>query len=148
MPRPIKRYENRKLYDTVAKRYISLEEIGDLVRAGEEITVTDNATGSDLTAETLAKVILEEQATRRRPLPPQFLHDLLRGGGKLVGSGVAALNRNLDLLIEASLRRLGPVKETSEEMARLRERLDRLETLIESLEREEKHGDDADGHPE
>jgi polyhydroxyalkanoate synthesis repressor PhaR len=148
MPRLIKRYENRKLYDTVAKRYISLEEIAQLVRAGEEITVTDNATGSDLTAETLAKVILEEQASRRRPLPPQFLHDLLRGGGKLVGSGIGALNRNLDLLIEASLLRLGPVRETLEEMARVQERLDRLERLIESIEREEQHGDDANGHPE
>lgn len=39
MPRLIKRYENRKLYDTVAKRYISLEEIADLVRAGEEVVV-------------------------------------------------------------------------------------------------------------
>jgi polyhydroxyalkanoate synthesis repressor PhaR len=144
----IKRYENRKLYDTVAKRYISLEEIADLVRAGEEIVVTDNVTGADLTTETLAKVILEEQATRRSPLPPQFLHDLLRGGGKLVGSGVSALNRNVDVLIEASLRRLGPVRETCEEMARLRERLDRLEKVIESMVTEEKHGDDADGHTE
>ncbi|HOK47501.1 MAG TPA: polyhydroxyalkanoate synthesis regulator DNA-binding domain-containing protein [Bryobacteraceae bacterium] len=139
MPRPIKRYENRKLYDTVAKKYISLEEIARLVRAGEEVTVTDNATGADLTAETLTKVILEEQASRRRPLPPQFLHDLLRGSGKFV-------NRNLDLLIEASLRRLGPVRETLEELARLRERLDKLEKLIESFEREEQHGDDTKQH--
>lgn len=144
MPRLIKRYENRKLYDTVAKRYISLDEIADLVRAGEEIMVTDNATGSDLTAETLAKVILEEQATRRRPLPPQFLHDLLRGGGKLVGNGVAALNRNLDVLIEGSLRRLRPVREMSEEMVRLRERLARLERVIESLQTEERHGDNTE----
>jgi len=141
MPRPIKRYENRKLYDTVAKRYISLEEIAKIVRAGEEVTVTDNATGADLTAETLTKVILEEQASRRRPLPPQFLHDLLRGSGRFV-------NRNLDLLIEASLRRLGPVKETLEELTRVRERLNRLEKLIESFEREEQHGDDTNGHTE
>jgi polyhydroxyalkanoate synthesis repressor PhaR len=138
MPYPIKRYENRKLYDTVAKHYISLDEIAQLVRSGEEITVTDNATGSDLTAETLAKVILEEQASRRRPLPPQFFHELVRGGGKF-------LNRNLDLLIEASLRRLGPVRETCEEMARVRERLNKLEGLIEAIEREEQHGDDSDG---
>ncbi len=146
MPRLIKRSENRKLYDTVAKRYISLEEIAELVRAGEEIEVRDNASGSDLTAETLTKVILEEQASRRRPLPPQFLHDLLRGGGRLVGSGVAAVNRNIDLLVEGSLKRLRPVRETAEEMVRVRERLERLEKLIESMETEEKHGDDADGH--
>ncbi len=144
MPRLIKRYENRKLYDTVAKRYISLDEIADLVRAGEEIVVTDNATGNDLTAETLAKVVLEEQASRRRPLPPQFLHDLLRGGGKLVGTGVAALNRNLDVLIEGSLRRLRPVRETCDEMARLRERLARLEKVIDSLQTEERHGDNTE----
>ncbi len=141
MARLIKRYDNRKLYDTVDKRYISLEEIAELVRAGQQVEITDNATGADLTAETLTKVILEEQSSKRA-LPPQFLHDLLRSGGKALSTGVARLNRSLDVVLEASLRRMTPVRQVTEEMARLRERMNRLERLIDSMEEGRQHGND------
>jgi polyhydroxyalkanoate synthesis repressor PhaR len=139
--RLIKRYENRKLYDTAAKRYISLEEIAGLVRAGDEVAVIDNATGADLTAPTLAKIILEEQSGSRGPIPPQFFHELLRSGGQLVDSGVARLQRNLDRLMEASLGRLARVRETQEEVERLGKRLKRLEEIIDQMNREEHDGD-------
>lgn len=136
MARLIKRYENRKLYDTAAKRYISLEEIAELVRAGEEVEVVDNASGADLTASTLAKVILEEHSGSQGEIPPQFFHELLRSGGKLVDTSVARFQRNLDRLMGASLGRLAHVRETREEMERLRSRLRRLEEIIDQMNRE------------
>ena len=56
----IKRYGNRKLYDTHQSRYVTLEEISRMVRSGEEIRVIDNKTQEDLTSVTLAQIMLEE----------------------------------------------------------------------------------------
>ena len=53
----IKRYSNRKLYDTQASRYVTLEELEELIRAGKEISVVDVSTGEDLTSVTLANIL-------------------------------------------------------------------------------------------
>lgn len=52
----IKRYTNRKLYDTVESRYVTLEEIGEMVKAGAEVRIIDNRTKEDLTSVTLAQI--------------------------------------------------------------------------------------------
>lgn len=59
MARLIKRYANRKLYDTVERRYVTLEELAVLTRAGEELQVMDNSTGGDITGVVLSKAISE-----------------------------------------------------------------------------------------
>jgi polyhydroxyalkanoate synthesis repressor PhaR len=143
MARLIKRYDNRKLYDTEGKRYVSLEDIAALVRAGEEVEVTDNTTGDDLTAQTLAKVILEANAGRGLP-QAQFLHEILRAGGKAVAVSVSQLERGLDKLVEASLDRMKSVREVREEMARIRKDVVRLEKAIDALSAEKEHGNDTD----
>jgi polyhydroxyalkanoate synthesis repressor PhaR len=76
----IKRYSNRKLYDTQESRYVTLEEIEELIRAGKEISVVDVATGEDLTSVTLAQIILENERSRRASLPTAFLHQLIKHG--------------------------------------------------------------------
>jgi polyhydroxyalkanoate synthesis repressor PhaR len=60
-PKVIKRYTNRKLYDTVESRYVTLEEIAEMIKAGAEVKVVDNRTKDDLTAVTLAQIIFEEE---------------------------------------------------------------------------------------
>lgn len=70
MPRVIKRYPNRKLYDADARAYVSLEEIAALVRDGETVQVLDHATGDDITAQTLTQVILDEGRRGTSLLPP------------------------------------------------------------------------------
>src|SRR5438309_1202209 len=65
----IKRYSNRKLYDTQESRYVTLEEIEEMIRAGREISVVDAATGEDLTSVTLAQIILENERNRRAARP-------------------------------------------------------------------------------
>ena len=50
----IKRYPNRKLYDTEAKQYVTLEQIAELIRSGKDVQVIDHESGEDLTALTLS----------------------------------------------------------------------------------------------
>ena len=76
----IKRYSNRKLYDTQESRYVTLDEIEEMVRSGKEVAVVDAASGEDLTAVTLTQIILENERNHRTTLPTAFLHQLIKHG--------------------------------------------------------------------
>lgn len=76
----IKRYSNRKLYDTQESRYVTLEEIEEMIRGGREISVVDASTGEDLTSVTLTQIILEHERAHRGTLPTGFLHQLIKHG--------------------------------------------------------------------
>lgn len=76
----IKRYSNRKLYDIQESRYVTLEELEEMIREGKEVSVVDAATGEDLTSVTLAQIILENERNRRAALPTGFLHQLIKHG--------------------------------------------------------------------
>jgi polyhydroxyalkanoate synthesis repressor PhaR len=75
--RIIKRYSNRKLYVTKDSRYVTLLQIAEMVRGGEEVQIIDNNTKDDLTEITLAQIIYEEQKAHSRNVPLQTLKDLL-----------------------------------------------------------------------
>lgn len=75
--RVIKRYSNRKLYDTRDSRYVTLLEIAELVRAGEDVQVIDNATKEDKTDVTLALIISEELKARPKGIPLSTLRSLI-----------------------------------------------------------------------
>ncbi len=77
--RVIKRYSNRKLYDTKDSRYVTLLQIAQMVRSGEEVQIIDNNSKADLTEVTLAQIIYEEQKqkTTSRSVPLQTLKELL-----------------------------------------------------------------------
>jgi polyhydroxyalkanoate synthesis repressor PhaR len=130
MARLIKKYENRKLYDTEAKQYVSLQDIGALIRQGHKIVVTDNATGKDLTAQTLSKLIADSEESGRRVVPPEVLHDLVRWGEKLMSAGRGQFQSRIDRLVFASLERVAPVEEIRNEVARLNEQVRKLEALV------------------
>ena len=80
--RVVKRYSNRKLYDTRESRYVTLLQIAEMVRAGEEVQIIDNATKDDLTEVTLAQIIYEEQKAHSRSVPLQTLRDLIHQRGE------------------------------------------------------------------
>ncbi|MEY4550511.1 MAG: hypothetical protein RL685_6706 [Pseudomonadota bacterium] len=83
--RTIKRYSNRKLYDTRQSRYVTLLQIAEMVRAGEDVQIIDNATKEDKTDVTLALIISEELKARPRAIPLATLKALIRHrGGKLL----------------------------------------------------------------
>jgi polyhydroxyalkanoate synthesis repressor PhaR len=75
--RVIKRYSNRKLYDTKDSRYVTLLQIATMVRGGEEVQIIDNNTKDDLTEITLAQIIFEEQKAHPRNVPLQTLKELI-----------------------------------------------------------------------
>ena len=75
--RVIKRYSNRKLYDTKDSRYVTLLQIAGMVRTGEEVQIIDNNTKDDLTEVTLAQIIYEEQKAHSRSVPLQTLKELI-----------------------------------------------------------------------
>jgi polyhydroxyalkanoate synthesis repressor PhaR len=75
--RIIKRYSNRKLYDTKDSRYVTLLQIAEMVRTGEEVQIIDNNTKDDLTEITLAQIIYEEQKAHSRNVPLQTLKELI-----------------------------------------------------------------------
>ncbi len=76
-PRVVKRYSNRKLYDTKDSRYVTLPQIAVMVRDGQEVQIIDNTTKEDITEVTLAQIIYEEQKENRRNVPLQTLRDLI-----------------------------------------------------------------------
>jgi polyhydroxyalkanoate synthesis repressor PhaR len=134
MIRLIKRYESRKLYDTEESRYVSLEEIAGWVRAGQEVRVVDNATGADVTSQTLTQIILDEGRKGTAFLPSELLHELVRMGERAVSNGKEQLQQGVDRLLQASLDRLAPVRRAREEMSGLRARLEQLEASLTELE--------------
>ena len=134
MTRLIKRYESRKLYDTEESRYVSLDEVAEWIREGQEVRVLDNATGGDVTAQTLTQIILDEGRRGTSLLPSELLHDLVRVGQQAVESGVEQMHQKVDRFVQASIDRLGPVRRAREEMERLRSRLEELESSLARLE--------------
>lgn len=82
MKKVIKRYHNRKLYDTSDSSYVTLEDIADLIKAGHEVQIIDNATKEDITGQTLAQIIFEEEKKKRSTLPLDILRSLIQAGGE------------------------------------------------------------------
>ncbi len=132
MDRIIKRYENRKLYDTEASAYVSLAGIGELVREGHTVSVVDNATGEDLTVQTLTQVILEEGRQGRGALSSDLLHGLLRRGSEAIENRVSSIRHGVDDLVQSSVRRVQTflARPEPEELRQLRDQLGRLEEML------------------
>jgi polyhydroxyalkanoate synthesis repressor PhaR len=79
--RTIKKYANRKLYDTEAKQYISMDGLTELIRSGEEIEVIDNTSGEDITVSVLSQLLARQSGQRADGLSAGTLVELLRRGG-------------------------------------------------------------------
>jgi len=73
----IKKYGNRRLYDTSSSRYIKLEDIGALVRSGKDVQVIDAKTGEDITRVTLTQIIVEDAKEQPTGLPLELLRQLI-----------------------------------------------------------------------
>jgi polyhydroxyalkanoate synthesis repressor PhaR len=128
----IKRYPNRKLYNTDAKRYITLDSIAEMIRDGNDVEVRDHESGEDLTGVTLSQIIFEHEKKDNAYLPNILLANLIRAGGDTFGyvkrsfqasvQAVRALETEVDQRIDALVHR-GEMAE--EEASRLREELSR-----------------------
>src|SRR5271157_3336274 len=73
----IKKYGNRRLYDTAGSRYVNLDDLAALVRAGKEVRVVDAKSGRDLTRVTLTQIITEDAKDKPTGLPLELLRQLI-----------------------------------------------------------------------
>jgi polyhydroxyalkanoate synthesis repressor PhaR len=78
--RVLKKYGNRRLYDTEASKYVTLAEVEGLIQEGADITVVDAKSGDDLTREVLTQIICDREQSRD-VLPVSFLKQVIRTGG-------------------------------------------------------------------
>lgn len=74
----IKKYPNRRLYDTQTSAYITLEDLCDRVKAGQEFVVVDAKTNQDLTRQVLTQIIFEQETKGNNLLPVEFLRNVIR----------------------------------------------------------------------
>lgn len=80
----IRKYPNRRYYDSTHSRHLTLEEILDLIRAGNDIKVTDSKTGADITAQVLTQMILELETKKVENLPVALLLNLIRSNDQFL----------------------------------------------------------------
>lgn len=73
----VKKYANRRLYDTESSTYITLEHLAEMVRAKREFKVVDAKTGEDITHNVLTQIIMEQEASGKTMLPASFLRQLI-----------------------------------------------------------------------
>jgi len=79
-PLLLKKYSNRRLYDTRNSQYVTLEDVSAMVRAGEQVQIQDASTGEDVTAFILTQIVLEAAKRRNSLLPVPVLHLIIRYG--------------------------------------------------------------------
>jgi polyhydroxyalkanoate synthesis repressor PhaR len=98
----IKRYNNRKLYDTSSKRYVNLDDIAEMVRAGEEVTVIDHNSADDITVLILFQTLFEEEKRVGGLIPQIFLTRLIRSGSDALGQIKKKLSRSAQSAVSAA----------------------------------------------
>jgi polyhydroxyalkanoate synthesis repressor PhaR len=87
-PVVVKKYANRRLYNTESSSYITLDNLADMVRAGRDFVVYDARTGDDITRSVLTQIIVEEENKGRQLLPTTFLRQLIGFYGDSLGGMV------------------------------------------------------------
>ena len=78
MPRVIQKYANRRLYDAEASRHVTLEGVRELVASGEDVVVTDDATGEDITRNILLQIIADQEQGGQPVLSNEMLKHIIR----------------------------------------------------------------------
>ncbi len=127
----IKRYPNRKLYDTEAKSYVTLDDITRMIRDGHDVQVVDNESGEDLTNITLTQIIFEQEKRNANGLVPRFLlTSIIRSGGER-WSGV---RRTLEAATESASDDFETVREqTDAAMDQGQQMIDQVQAVANAL---------------
>ncbi|MGN6370835.1 MAG: polyhydroxyalkanoate synthesis regulator DNA-binding domain-containing protein [Phycisphaerae bacterium] len=98
----IRKYPNRRYYDTTRSRHVTLEEIHSLIREGYDVQVTDSRSGEDITGKILTQIIVELDSPKLGVFPVPLLHKLLRSSEKIVTDFVQKyFNEALDSFLDS-----------------------------------------------
>lgn len=134
--RLIKRYANRKLYDTSRSCYVTLDEIGAMIKDGEEIRIIDNQTKEDLTSVTMAQILLEDERRHRRGRPLTAMRSLIEQSGELIQRRLTEPVHQIRHSVEESVNRLLKTGEerAAETRAQLQTWIDQNTQALEELQ--------------
>ncbi len=137
--RIIKRYANRKLYDTSRSTYVTLENLAEMIREGEDVQVIDNRTKEDLTSLTLAQIIFEQQKSRRRAMPLSSLRTIIQGPAELFGR----LSQPVNQLRDEAAKQVEKIKRRAEVIDEGRQAIiDALENMQRAIEETQRRIDE------
>ena len=109
-PAVVKKYANRRLYDTSASAYVTLDDLADMVKRGTDFVVFDDKTNEDITRQVLTQIIVEEENRGKNLLPIQFLRQLIRSYAP-PGSGPSMLPNYLQMSLDAYVRQQEKLRE-------------------------------------
>jgi polyhydroxyalkanoate synthesis repressor PhaR len=98
--RTIKRYQNRKLYDTFQSCYVTLEEIAQIIREGHEIQVIDNKSKNDITYMTQIQLLFDQERKSLKPGNTELLKRVIRSEEGTLTGYIGALESKLNLTFE------------------------------------------------
>jgi len=129
--RLIKRYKNRKLYDTEERCYISHYEIADLIRENIDLKVVEKATGEDITNYILTQIVLEQSKAGQGLFPTESLVDIIRWGSQTAHEYFNAVRQKMIGLLPPFI----GAEEKQDEMNELKQRLEKLEKMIKKMEK-------------
>ena len=132
MRRIVKRYENRKLYDTEDGKFVSLHDIAELIRGGIDIKVIDKKTDQDISSQTLTQVIFEEGKRGRNPFSTEILHDVIRWNVTVLDGTMQQLRQKIGSLVPKQISKVMTKTVTSEEQD-LADRVAALEKMLAKL---------------
>ncbi len=144
----IKRYTNRKLYDTERSCYVTLDEIAEMVRDGEDVRIVDNRSGEDLTTVTLAQIVYEEEKRDRKLLPLQSLRMIIQSPSEFlqrISRPVVEFRESTQQQVERLRERA--VTQQEEIVTPIREFVDGIQRTVDSLgtQLDERLRDSVDG---
>jgi polyhydroxyalkanoate synthesis repressor PhaR len=133
-PKIIKRYQNRKLYDTSESCYVTLEDISEMIKRGDEVEIIDNTTKEDISAVTLAQIIFEEQKKKTHVLPLGTFRQIIQGGGEALRDLVTRGAREIEHVREFVDDKVKPAVSSIQEFLTVRNEMEALRKRLEALE--------------
>jgi polyhydroxyalkanoate synthesis repressor PhaR len=129
----IKKYENRRLYDTSNSRYVNLEDIAQMVREGTEVQVLDATSGEDLTRQVLTQIIAENAKVSDSAFPIDMLRQMVIASGRMGQEGMLGYMKAMSQMYESTFRAFVPPSQPKEppSLEELRRRIEDLERMVE-----------------
>jgi polyhydroxyalkanoate synthesis repressor PhaR len=104
----IKKYENRRLYDTTNSRYVNLDEVSQMLQRGEDVKVVDAATGEDITRLILTQIIVEDAKTKGSDFPMDVLRQMVIASGRAGQEGTLKYLKSILDFYQNTYRVLAP----------------------------------------
>lgn len=141
----IKRYQNRKLYDTQDSCYVTLEDIRDMIKEGADVQIVDNATKEDMTSVTFAQIIFEEEKKQKGVLPINTLKQIIQTGGGILKEFVQRSwesgKKEIEQVKSFVDKQILPTVESAKNLPAVAQEIRHLKAKIEQLEKKLKERD-------